>query len=327
MLKDSFGRIHDYLRISLTDKCNLRCTYCNPIDLPKGFFDGCTRMSAAEIENIAEVFVKEGVKKIRLTGGEPLVRRDAREIIERLSKFPVELAITTNGVFVHEFIDTFEKAGIRSVNVSLDSLNREVYHSITGRDEFDRVTRNIKLLLQHDFHVKINVVVMRDVNDMEVTHFVAWTKNRPLHVRFIEFMPFAGNQWDSSKVVTANEMMERVSAELDIIKLKDEPNATAKKYKVIGHRGSFAFITTLSNQFCNECNRLRLTAEGKIKNCLFGAEELDLLGALRKGEPLSPLIQQSVRRKYAAMGGQFEKGFEHTDANTLINRSMIRIGG
>jgi cyclic pyranopterin phosphate synthase len=327
MLRDNFGRIHDYLRIALTDKCNLRCTYCNPVNLPKGFFAGTTKMSADEIDKIAAVFVQEGVKKIRLTGGEPLVRKDAKEIIKNLSKYPVELAITTNGVFVHEFIDTFKKAGIHSVNVSLDSLKRERNFSISGRDEFDRVTKNINLLLKNDFHVKINVVVMKNVNDDEITDFVEWTKHKPVHVRFIEFMPFAGNQWANEKVFTYQEILRLIADRYDYIKLSNGRNDTAKKYLVPNHKGSFAVISTMSQPFCSGCNRMRLTTDGKMKNCLFSKNEVDILDALRNGRDILPLIKLCLADKEEALGGQFTAITEDLVASKISNRSMINIGG
>jgi len=284
-------------------------------------------MSAAEIETIASVFVGMGVRKIRLTGGEPLVRNDFNDILFRLAKFNTELLLTTNGSLIHRHLQALKDAGITSVNVSLDSLRPAVFEKITRRDRFPRVWDNIMLLLENGFHVKINTVAVKGVIENELFDFIRLTQRLPLHVRFIEFMPFAGNRWESRKVVKAEQMLDWVKTEFDIVKLKDEPHATAKKYKVIGHEGTFAFITTMSKQFCGSCNRLRVTADGKMKNCLFGKTELDLLGALRRGEELAPLILHSVQRKHAAMGGQFESGFEHTDAATLVNRSMVSIGG
>lgn len=327
MLKDKFNRIHDYLRISLTDKCNLRCIYCNPIDLPKGYFTNSNKMSVDEIDTIAGVFVQQGVKKIRLTGGEPLVRKDAKEIIQRLSKYSVELAITTNGVFVEEFIDTFKKAGIKSVNVSLDSLKKDRNFSITKRDEFDRIKQNIDLLLKNDFFVKINTVVMKDMNEDEVPDFVAWTKDQAVHVRFIEFMPFAGNQWCNEKVFSHNEMLELISSKYDFINLPNSKHDTAKKYLVPGHKGTFAIISTMSQPFCAGCNRMRLTTDGKMKNCLFSKGEMDILGALRNGQNIVPLIQQCVWEKEEALGGQFTSIYENLDSSKINNRSMINIGG
>lgn len=327
MLKDKFNRLHDYLRISLTDKCNLRCTYCNPVDLPKGYFTNSNKMSSDEIDAIARVFVQQGVKKIRLTGGEPLVRKDAREIIQRLSKYPIELAITTNGVFVHEFIETFQDAGIRAVNVSLDSLKKDRNFSITQRDEFDRVKQNIDLLLENNFHVKVNSVVIKDVNDDEILDFVDWTKDQPIHVRFIEFMPFAGNQWDNKKVFSHGDMLDLIASKYEFTKLSNEKNDTAKKYFIEGHKGTFAVISTMSQPFCGGCNRMRLTTDGKMKNCLFSKSEVDILGALRSGQDIVPLIKHCVWDKEEALGGQFTSAYEDIDSSKLSNRSMINIGG
>ncbi len=327
MLTDKFNRIHDYLRISLTDKCNLRCTYCNPIDLPKGHFKGLSRMTAEEIDQIASVFVKEGVKKIRLTGGEPLVRKDAQEIIERLSKYPIELAISTNGVLIDKYIDVFQRTGIRSVNVSLDSLIREKFFAITKRDEFNRILDNIYLLLQKDFHVKINVVVMKGINDDELNNFIFWTKHLPLHVRFIEFMPFAGNEWSREKVFSYQEMLDQISTQYEIMKLYDSKHDTDKKYFVPGHDGTFAVISTMTQPFCGGCNRMRLTTDGKMKNCLFSKSEINILGALRKGMDITPLIKQCVWMKEEKLGGQIKTMDEKLDASTINNRSMIHIGG
>lgn len=327
MLKDSFGRIHDYLRISLTDKCNLRCTYCRPVDSLRGNFPGTTTMTADEIEYIASVFVNEGVKKIRLTGGEPLVRKDAANIIQRLAKYPVKLVITTNGVYVDDFIDVFINSGIRSVNVSLDSLRSDRNFAITHRDEFDRVRKNIDLLLENNFHVKVNVVVMKGVNDDEITEFIDWTHHLPIHVRFIEFMPFKGNGWTKENVLSHFEILNQISLKYETIRLPAHENDTAKKYFVPGHKGTFAVISTMSEPFCSGCNRMRLTTDGKMKNCLFSKNEADILGALRRNEDIIPLIRQCVQNKEKALGGQFTTSLQNSEANRIMNRSMIDIGG
>lgn len=326
MLVDNHKRIHDYLRISLTDSCNFRCQYCMPDEniqcLPNKHL-----MQVDEIEKIATTFVNLGVNKIRLTGGEPLVRKEFREILSRLSKLPVEISLTTNAVLVHKFIDDFKAAGIRVVNVSLDTLDAETFKRITKRDQFDLVWKNIQLLLKEGFRVKINAVAIEGVIEKEILDFVEITRDLPLHVRMIEFMPFEGNHWNSKKVITATQMLKWAEAEYDMVKLKDKPHATAKKYKAIGHEGTFAFITTMTEHFCGDCNRMRITADGKMKNCLFGKDEMDLLGTLRKGEDIEPLIRLSVLKKHAVMGGQFNKSYKDTETTQLENRSMIRIGG
>jgi len=297
------------------------------VDLPKGHFAHSNKMTIEEIDTIAGVFVRLGIKKIRLTGGEPLVRKGAKEIIQRLSKYPVELAITTNGVFVHEFIEVFQQAGIKSVNVSLDSLKNNRNTLISGRNEFQRVVDNINLLLKNNFTVKVNTVIMKGINDDEIPDFVEWTKHQPVHVRFIEFMPFAGNQWTKEKVFSQEEMLNLIASQFDFVHLPDEAHGTAKKYTLPDGKGTFGIISTMSHPFCGSCNRLRLTTDGKMKNCLFSKNEVDILGALRSGEDIVPLIQQCVWNKKKSQGGQFSSTYEHIDSAQLKNRSMIHIGG
>jgi cyclic pyranopterin phosphate synthase len=326
MIKDQFNRIHNYLRISLTDNCNLRCFYCMPEE-DYSFTPAGKLIQADEMEAMARIFIGLGVNKIRLTGGEPLVRKDAPAIIRSLSQLPVSLTMTTNGVRVDEMIDVLKDSSIRSLNVSLDTLQRDRFNLMTRRDHFDRVYRNIHLLLDEGFHVKVNVVVTRGLNDAEINDFVAWTKDTPVHVRFIEFMPFTGNKWGANKVFTWSEMIEVVQQKFDILRLQDDVHDTAKKYKVNGHQGTFAVISTMSAPFCAGCNRMRLTADGKMKNCLFSKTETDLLSPFRRGEDIVPLIHESIRAKAKMLGGQFTTDFAHLEAEAIANRSMINIGG
>lgn len=199
MIADSFGRIHDYLRISLTDNCNFRCFYCMPEE-DYDFTPASRLMQPDEILALAKIFVENGVKKIRLTGGEPLVRKDAAQIISALGKLPVELVITTNGTRIAELLPTLIASGIKTINISLDTLQPEKFLMITRRDLFHQVRSNIELLLQHKITVKINMVVMKGLNDHEIKDFIDWTKHNPIQIRFIEFMPFSGNQWTSNKM-------------------------------------------------------------------------------------------------------------------------------
>ena len=326
MIKDSFGRVHDYLRISLTDNCNLRCFYCMPEE-KYAFAPAAKLMQPHEIEIIAKLFVSEGVKKIRLTGGEPLVRKDAPKIIEILANLNVELAITTNGIRVDEMLPTLLGANIHAFNISLDTLQPDKFLKITRRDLYHRVRSNIELLLHHGIHPKINVVVMKGLNDNEILDFIALTKHYPLEVRFIEFMPFSGNQWTSNRVFTFQEILHKVATKYDALPVSAKANDTAKNYMIPGHVGTFAVISTMSSPFCDSCNRMRLTADGKLKNCLFSKTETDLLGALRRGEALLPLIHSSIQSKAKALGGQFSGVFQNIDANQIDNRSMITIGG
>lgn len=326
MITDTFGRVHDYLRISLTDNCNLRCFYCMPEE-KYAFAPAAKLMQVDEIETIAKLFVEHGVKKIRLTGGEPLVRKDAPKILKSLGKLDIELAITTNGIRVDEMLNELLEANIKAINISLDTLQPEKFLKITRRDLFHRVRNNIELLLRNNIRVKINVVVMKGLNDEEILDFIALTKHNNIEVRFIEFMPFSGNQWTSNQVFTLHEILLKVSSKYDVIPVESEPNDTSSRYIIDGHIGSFAVISTMSQPFCDTCNRMRLTADGKLKNCLFSKDETDLLGALRNGQDILPLIQQTMKAKAKALGGQFSGVFENIDASKLENRSMITIGG
>jgi GTP 3',8-cyclase len=326
MIIDTYQRIHDYLRISLTDNCNLRCFYCMPEEHYE-FTPASKLMQAHEIEAMARIFVAQGVTKIRLTGGEPLVRKDAGAILVSLSKLPVKLTLTTNGIRLDEFLPILNDAGIRSLNISLDTLKPERFQLMTRRDKFGIVYRNIEQLIRADFHIKINMVVIKGLNDDEVCDFVEWTRDKPVHVRFIEFMPFAGNHWKSDKVVTWQEILLRIEEKYSFLPLEKEKNQIAKKYIVPGHSGTFAVISTMSANFCGDCNRMRLTADGKMKNCLFSEKETDLLGAFRRGEDIVPLIHQNVFAKARELGGQLTPDFQNLQADTIHNRSMITIGG
>ncbi|MEW7290039.1 GTP 3',8-cyclase MoaA [Aquimarina sp. 2304DJ70-9] len=328
ILTDTFGRKHNYLRISLTERCNLRCTYCMPADgiqlSPKAHI-----MTYEEIYTIAKEFVDHGVTKIRLTGGEPLIRKDAAQIIEKLASLPIQLTLTTNGVIVDKFIDLFKKCGIKTLNVSLDSLDATKNKEITRRNYFDKVYQNILLLVKEGFHVKVNCVLMKGFNDNEIIDFINLSKNLPLHVRFIEFMPFDGNQWNMDKLVSLKEILSEVNSNFkknEIIKLKDAPNDTTKSYQIKGYQGTFAIISSVTNPFCDGCNRIRLTANGQIKNCLFSSKESDLLTPLREGKPISPIIQKTIQSKFKIRSGMdtIDK-FKKIDGHN--NRSMITIGG
>lgn len=329
LLLDTFGRRHDYLRISITEHCNLRCTYCMPEDgiklTPKPHL-----MTADEIISIAETFLNLGVTKIRLTGGEPLVRKDAKDVILRLGKLGVNLSITTNGILVADFIEVFKEAGIQTINISIDSLIKEKFNAVTRRNYFDTVQENIDLLLQEYFNVKLNIVLIKSFNDNEITDFIKLTKDKKVQIRFIEFMPFSGNQWDKSKLVSYAEVMDIVQSEFkftDIERLNDAPNDTAKNFKIRHHVGSFAIISSVTNPFCSTCNRIRLTADGKLKNCLFSNSEIPLLETLRSGQSILPLIHQNLVAKKAVRAGMDDDlKFQDPDLFSK-NRSMITIGG
>ncbi len=329
ILTDSFGRQHTYLRISLTELCNLRCTYCMPAEgiqlSPKSHI-----MSFDEVYQIAKTFVDHGVTKIRLTGGEPLVRKDIGVVLKKLASLSVELSMTTNAVIVDRYIDVLKECNIKNINVSLDSLVPKKFEKITRRNNYQQVLDNIHLLIQEGFNVKLNAVLIKGFNDNEIIDFINLGKELPINIRFIEFMPFDGNKWDKQKMVSYAEIMELVNAtfsESQVQRLQDAPNDTSKNYKIEGYKGSFAIISSVTNPFCDSCNRIRLTANGRIKNCLFSASESDLLTPLRKGKDIKPIIKKAVQAKFKTRGGmdtseKFEKPELHGK-----NRSMIAIGG
>ncbi len=326
-LTDSFGRKHDYLRLSITDSCNFRCLYCMP-DEPFKSTPSIELMSCSEIFEISKVFVENfGISKIRITGGEPLVRNDFEKIIKKLSVLDTSIGITTNGVLLHQYFDVFEKYGVKNLNISIDSLDQEKFRYITKRDLYQTVWANIKESIKRGFNVKLNVVVMQGFNENEIPEFIALSHHYPIEVRFIEFMPFNGNSWGKNKVIPIVEMLALVSQYFEYEKIADGKNDTSKKYRVNNKsKGVFAFISTMSSAFCAGCNRIRMTADGKMKNCLFGADEFDVLTAFRNHEDLGELIQYGISRKHKEKGGQFSE-METVNNDLIINRSMIRIGG
>jgi cyclic pyranopterin phosphate synthase len=209
----------------------------------------------------------------------------------------------------------------------LDTLQPDKFQLVTRRDQFGTVYNNIELMIRKNFHVKVNVVVMKGLNEGEINDFIEWTKFTPVHIRFIEFMPFTGNKWTSNKVFTWPEILQVIESKYVVERLQDDKHDTAKGYKVPGHAGTFAVISTMTSPFCSGCNRMRLTADGKMKNCLFSDKETDLLSALRNGEDVVPLIYKNVLAKEKELGGQFTTDFEHLHAEDIHNRSMITIGG
>jgi len=328
-MQDNHGRAHNYLRISITEHCNLRCTYCMPAE-GIALTSRAHLMTADEIVTIAKTFVKLGVTKIRLTGGEPLVRKDAKIIIEQLGKLGVELTLTTNGILVHEFIDTFKEAGITTLNVSIDSLKKDKFNQITRRNYFEKLIENLDLLEENGFKVKLNVVVIKGFNDNEIIDFIEMTKDRNIQIRFIEFMPFDGNQWNKEKLVSYAEILSQVNAfytEQKVERTQDKPNDTAKNHKIGSYKGSFSVISSVTNPFCSTCNRIRLTADGKLKNCLFSNTETSLLDTLRAGESIEPLIFQNIKSKHAMRGGMDDDAKFQNPLLFSQNRSMIKIGG
>ena len=283
-----------------------------------------------EIIFLAKEFVNLGVNKIRLTGGEPLIKKNIEKIIRELTALPISLGITTNGILLDKYIDLFKECGVIDINISLDTLDKEKFELMTRRDYYDSVMSNIDECILAGFNVKINAVLIKGTNDNEIIDFIEYTKDKNVSFRFIEFMPFDGNKWDTSKVVSLDDVLEKVNGNYtksEIIKLEDKENDTTKNYSIKGYKGSFGVISTVTNPFCDSCNRIRLTANGRIKNCLFSAEETNLLAPLRAGENIVPHILKAVYPKKKSRGGMISDEDFFDKENNTKNRAMISIGG
>ncbi|XP_074167113.1 molybdenum cofactor biosynthesis protein 1 isoform X2 [Sminthopsis crassicaudata] len=312
-LTDTFGRRHNYLRISLTEKCNLRCQYCMPEEgvplTPKADL-----LTTKEILILSQLFVKEGVDKIRLTGGEPLIRPDVLDIVGQLHQLDglKSIAITTNGINLARLLPQLQRAGLSGINISLDTLVPAKFEFITRRKGFHKVMEGIHKAIELGFYpVKVNCVVMRGFNEDELLDFVALSEGLPLDVRFIEYMPFDGNKWNFKKMVSYKEMLDMIHQRWpELEKLPEEACSTSKAFKVPGSRGQISFITSMSEHFCGDCNRLRITADGNLKVCLFGNSEVSLRDHLRSGaseEELLNIIGAAVGRKKKQHAGCFPK--------------------
>lgn len=288
------------------------------------------QMNTKELLAITREFVKAGVQKIRLTGGEPLIRKDIAEILTGLAQLPVQLAVTTNGVLLNEYFDLLEKTQLQVINISLDSLNPKRFNEITKRNEFDRVWKNIQEAITRGFKVKLNTVLMKGVNDDEVLKLVELSKEHDLQVRFIEFMPFDGNRWDFSKMISEDEILQQVYQKYPkelIEQLPSKKHATAKNFKLPDSKGSFGLISSVTSPFCDSCNRLRLTSDGKMKNCLFSNDEADLLTLFRAGKSIEQAVNLLVKKKHAVRAGMDNIDDFKTSDQHGLNRSMVRIGG
>jgi GTP 3',8-cyclase len=322
-LIDRFGRVHSYLRLSITDKCNFACSYCRP-DL-KMCEVKKTSMSIKEITEMASAFVDAGIKKIRLTGGEPSVHNDFEEIISELGKLPVELAITTNGYLLDKHFNTLKASGVKKLNISLDTLKSDRFKSITKRNAFERVYANLALAIKLGFEVKLNAVIMRGTNEDEILDFARLCLKYPLTVRFIEFMPFRDNNWNFGKTFSRNEMFDILSAEFSFIQEERKPGNTSDYFQIKNAPGKIGMISTLSHPFCSDCNRIRVLSDGSLKNCLFENQEYDLLTPFREGKSFTDIIHTALGQKHAQHGGNKPIGSDSTDY--LDNRNMYSIGG
>lgn len=330
-LIDKYGRQHDYLRISLTDKCNLNCSYCSPQKkYEKG--DITNVLSFEEMLRLIKIFVVNlNFSKIRFTGGEPLVRKNIMYFFERLADFkketPFELCLTTNGILLNENVEKLKKYGLDKINISIDSLNSERYFQITGSRSLENVLRAVEEIEKFGYSpIKINAVVMKGINDDEVFDFVNLVRERNIVVRFIEYMPFSSNNWQSDLFISKDELLTRIRESYNIEIDPDCKPGVADEYKINGFKGRIGFISSISDHFCDDCNRLRITATGNLKLCLFSKSdsELSLSYLLRNSffsdEAIAARIALHIQNKEKA----------HPSLEEIISlkdNNMLSIGG
>jgi GTP 3',8-cyclase len=325
-LRDKFGRAITDLRISVTDRCNFRCVYCRSAD-SENYRDYDEILTWAELDRLARVFVGLGIRKIRVTGGEPLVREGVEDFISRLSRFGIEdLSITTNGHLLVDRIERLIAAGLRRVNISLDSLESAKFEKITRTKSFDAVMRGIDAVQASPLApAKVNAVLVRGINDDEVEAFAEFARERGLVMRFIEFMPLdADRHWNRNLVVPAAEIQRRIHARWPLIQIPHERSETARKYRFAdGAPGEIGLIAPVTQPFCGHCSRIRLTADGKLRTCLFSKDDHDLREMLREGasdEDLSHYIRSVVNDK--------EESHHINDSDFVPpSRTMVHIGG
>lgn len=302
-LTDTYSRQHDYLRISVTERCNLRCTYCMPEEgVPLSPLSHL--LTTPEIIYLSSLFVSEGVTKIRLTGGEPTIRHDIVPLMHSIGDLRRqglrELCITTNGIALHRKLDSMAEAGLTGVNLSLDTLDPLQFQIMTRRKGFEAVMKSMDRIVEMNrlgagIKLKINCVIMRKVNEREIIPFVELSKEKDIEVRFIEYMPFEGNKWNQEKMISYQEMLGIIRSKYPgLQKVVDHKNNTSKTYKVPGFVGTIGFITSMTHHFCGSCNRLRITGDGNLKVCLFGNAEVSLRDLIRKQNDGQPIDEEAM---------------------------------
>jgi cyclic pyranopterin phosphate synthase len=329
---DTYGRTINYLRISITDRCNLRCTYCMP---PEGIslINHEDILRYEEITRLAHLAYEIGFTKFRITGGEPLVRKGVPNLISDIAKFGenIDLSLTTNGILLAKYAKELKSAGLHRINISLDTLNSEKFLQISRFDLFHEVMNGIKSAIEVGFDpIKINVVVVKGINDDEIIDFVEMTKDQPLCVRFIELMPFLSEEqngkieWQQEKFISSDEIKKRIEEKYLIKEIIDDDNSTpAREYVIEGHKGRIGFISPLSHKFCHYCNRIRLTADGRLLPCLMDNIEIDVKTPMRNkasDDELKSIIQSAMQSKP-------EGHSLCNDSHKKLGRSMSRVGG
>jgi len=326
-LVDSYGRLHDNLRVSVTDRCNIRCFYCMP-EHDVEFVERREILDFEEIERFVRIAVGLGIVKLRVTGGEPLVRRGLPELIRRLVAIPGirDLALTTNGVLLPSLAGPLYEAGLRRINVHLDTLDRERFLQITRRDELGKILTGLDLCKRLGYRIKLNAVAVKNLVEPDIVPLARYARENGFEVRYIEFMPLdAQNLWDRGKVLLADEIIDTLSREIaPLTPVPDpDPRAPASEYAFADGIGRVGFIASVSRPFCLNCNRIRLTADGKLRYCLFAIQEDDVKALMRSGasdEEIAALIRRNLAGKW--------EGHEINSAKFVPPpRPMYSIGG
>jgi cyclic pyranopterin phosphate synthase len=318
-MKDKWSRNIEYLRISITDRCNLRCFYCMPDE-------GVKKLSHSDILSFEQLYlivqaaVELGISKVRITGGEPLVRLGVIEFINRISKLPglIDIAMTTNGILLEKYAKDLKEAGLNRLNISLDSLREERYRQITRRGELQQVLKGIEAAERVGLSpIKINTVIMKGINDDEIEDFARLSQEKPYQIRFIELMPMGeAEEIEDKRFISNEEIMERLPELIPMVKGRDP--GPAKYYQLSGAKGKLGFISPMSNHFCKTCNRIRLTADGKLKPCLHSNFEIEIMNAEEK-QDIKRLLKEAILSKP-------ERHHLNEGSESSI-RSMNQIGG
>ncbi len=326
MIYDNHGRPITYLRLAVTDRCNLRCFYCMPEEginfLPKPHL-----LTFEEMLRMIQIMGDLGISKVRITGGEPFVRKDMMQLLRSISEVEgiEKINITTNGVLTAPLVPELKKLGIKSVNLSLDTLDRERFKEMTRRDELPAVLKTLDALLENGVETKINAVVMAGKNDQDILPLVAMTKELPVSVRFIEEMPFNGSGLNEAAFMSHIRIISKIREEYpSLAKIADEPNSTSYNYTIDNHQGTVGVIAAFSRTFCGTCNRIRVTPTGTLKTCLYDDGVLNLRDLLRSGISDSQIKEQLIE----AFTHRAKDGFEaESMRSSLVSESMTTIGG
>lgn len=328
MLIDNHGRKINYLRLAVTDRCNLRCNYCMPSE-GINFVKNDRLLSISELKKVSEILVSQGIDKIRITGGEPFVRKGLMKLMRHLSKLEGlnDVSITTNATLIGPYIDELKELGVTNINVSLDSINRETFERITRRKQFDTVHNNLIRLITEGFNVRINFIVLEGQNEEDIIPILDVMKHHKVSVRFLEEMPFNGGSKNFNTIKwNYKAILEHIAETYpNYTKLESPKESTSINYKIEGHKGTFGIIPSFSRTFCGSCNRLRITATGDVITCLYGKPKANLRDLVR-GESNTEKVKETI---LTAIGDRAKTGFEAQEkhSQTVFDSSMTSIGG